>query len=121
MADTSTQADQIVAAQKGTTGTGFDPPFVAQPWDRAMSVMEAEPIRGQAPDTGLEGCPDWRATTLHGSSVGRIPVMPGASATAGQWPISGTAIHDRGDKGNAKDMGPGLERGTPPGWDRMDY
>jgi hypothetical protein len=120
MADTTTQGDSIESQQKGATGTGFDAPYVAQPWDRGLEVMQNEPVRGQAPDTGLEGCPGWETATLHGSSTGRIPVTPGDTATAGKWPISGQGIHSA-PGGNEKDMGPGLSKGGLPGFEDMGY
>lgn len=115
-----TQADDLDAQQRGQTGTGFDPAYMAQPWDRAMEVMTSEPVRGMAPDSGTEGCPPWTQTTLHGSSTGRISVQAGDAATAGRWPISGGAIHSHPGE-NTKDGGGGLEKGTAPYFDQMGY
>jgi hypothetical protein len=118
--DNTTQGDKIVSVQKGTTGTGFDAPYVADPWDRGLETMAGEPVRGQAPDTGLEGCATWDQVTLHSSSTGRIPITPGDTATAGKWPISGQGIHSA-PGGNEKDMGSGLEKGGLPGFEDMGY
>lgn len=118
--DNTTQGDKIVPIQKGTTGTGFDAPYVADPWDRGLETMAGEPVRGQAPDTGLENSVPWTQATLHGSSTGRIPITPGDTATAGKWPISGMGIHSA-PGGNEKDMGPGLEKGALPGFEDMGY
>lgn len=118
--DNTTQGDDLVPAQKGTTGTGFDSPYVAQPWDRGLETMAGEPVRGQAPDTGLADCTPWEQSTVHGSWSGRIPVTPGDVATAGAWPIGGQGIHEA-PGGNEKDMGPGLEKGAAAGFEQMDY
>lgn len=122
MPDNSTQADNIVDAQKGKTGTGFEPAFVAQPWDRGLSVMDNEPTTGLA-DSGMPWSDNsWTRTVLHPDNGETLSAGPGTASTLGPWPIAGAEIHGRGAKyQNEKDLGPGASKCTPPGFDGMEY
>lgn len=110
MADTNTQGDTVVDAQKGRTSSGQTTPYVADPWERGMSLMENEPVTSLSA-SGLEGSMPWEDTTIHASWNDTISAVPGAVSQVGKWPISGAAIHGRGaGMQNEKDLGTGESR-----------
>jgi hypothetical protein len=116
MADNTPQGDQINSAQQGKTGEGFVTPYVASPWDRAMSVMDNEPTTGLA-DSGMPwGGNAWQTTSLHASSGSTLTgAGPGTSATLGSWPVTGEVHGRKASEQAEKFLGEGLGRGTAPG------
>ena len=117
MADNTPQGDQINSAQQGKTGEGFNAPYVAQPWDRAMAVMDNEPVTGLADDGMPWSGNAWQTTSLHSTSGTTMSgAGPGTAATFGSWPIT-SEVHGRKSSEQAeKNLGEGSGRGTAPGF-----